>query len=63
MYKLEAFGSNVNKLPIYLKTPYIFVFMQKQYPETFLFLIQTILELFTRKVCKMFVYKHTETIE
>ena len=36
---------------------------KKNYPENFLFLILEILELYTRKVCKMFVYKHTETIE
>ena len=33
------------------------------YPENFAFLILRILELYTRKACKMFVYKHTETIE
>ena len=32
--------------------------------ENFAFLILTItLELYTRKVCEMFVYKHAETIE
>ena len=41
----------------------MFVFLQKQYPENFAFLILGILELYTRKVCEMFVYKHTETIE
>ena len=41
----------------------MFVFIQKQYPESFAFLILRILELYTRKVCQMFVYKHTETIE
>ena len=39
------------------------VFIQKQYPENFAFLILGILELYTRKICKIFVYKHTETIE
>ena len=37
-----------------LKCPYMFLFI---------FLILEILELYTRKVCYMFVYKHTETIE
>ena len=37
--------------------------MLKQYPENSTLLILGILELFTRKVCEMFVYKHTETIE
>ena len=35
----------------------------KLYPENFAFLILGILELFTRNVCEMFIYKHTETIE
>ena len=35
----------------------------KYYTEHFSFLIQGILELYTRKVCEIFVYKHTETIE
>ena len=35
----------------------------KYYTENFAFLIQGILELYTRKVCKIFVYKHTEAIE
>ena len=30
---------------------------------TFAFLMPEILELYTRNVCKMFVYKHTKTIE
>ena len=34
------------------KSPYIFVFMQKQYPENFAFLILRILELFFREVYK-----------
>ena len=41
----------------------MFVVIYKYYPENFAFLILGILELYTRKVCKMFVYKHTETIE
>ena len=45
------------------KFPYMFVFIWKYYPENFVFLILGILELYTRKVCEMFVYKHTETIE
>ena len=32
-------------------------------PESFSFLILGILVLHTRKVCEIFVYKHTETIE
>ena len=31
--------------------------------KNFAFLLQRILELFTCKVCKMFVFKHTEIIE
>ena len=42
---------------------YMFVFMQKEYPENFAFWILGILELYNRKVCKIFVYKHAETIE
>ena len=41
----------------------MFVFIPKQYPENFAFLFLRILKLYTRKVCEMFVYKHTETIE
>ena len=41
----------------------MFVFIQKYYPENFTFLILEILELYTRKVCEMFVDKYTETIE
>ena len=41
----------------------MFLFIQKYYPENFAFLILRILELYTRKICEMFVYKHTETIE
>ena len=45
------------------KSPYVFRFIQKKYPENFAFLILGILELYARKVCEMFVYKHTETKE
>ena len=41
----------------------MFVFIQKYCPENFAFLILGILELYTRKACEMFVYKHAETIE
>ena len=41
----------------------MFVFIQKYSPENFAFLILGILELYTRKVCEMFVYKHAQTIE
>ena len=41
----------------------MFVFTEKYPPENFAFLILGILELYTRNVCEMFVYKHTETIE
>ena len=41
----------------------MFVFILKYYPENFAFLIVIILYFFTRKVCQMFVYKHTETME
>ena len=46
-----------------LKFHYMFLFIQKYCPENFEFLILRILELYTRKVCEMFGYKHTETIE
>ena len=36
------------------KSPYMFVFIDKQYPENFAFLIQRIIELFSSKVCKVF---------
>ena len=36
------------------KSPYMFVFIKKQYPENFAFLILRILELFTREVCKSY---------
>ena len=49
-------------MQIWIST-YMFVFIQKHYPENFAFLILGILELHTRKVCEMFVYKHAETIE
>ena len=35
----------------------------KKYPENFVFFILRILKLFTRKVCEMSVYKHTESIK
>ena len=41
----------------------MFMLMWKWYPENFAFIILGILELYNRKVCEMFVYKHTETIE
>ena len=44
------------------KSAYMFLFIQKYYTENFAFLILRLLELHTRKVCKIFVYKHTETI-
>ena len=37
--------------------------IKKYYPQNFAFLILRILELYTGKVCAMFVYKHTEKIE
>ena len=39
------------------------LFIKKYYPENFAFLILRILELYTQRVSKMFVYKYTETIE
>ena len=45
------------------KSPCMFLFIYKYYPENFAFLTLRVLELYTRKVCVMFVYKHTETIE
>ena len=46
-----------------IKSPCIFFFIQKHYPENFAFLILRFFELYTHKVCIMFVYKHTETVE
>ena len=34
------------------ESQYMFVFIEKQYPEDFAFLILKILELFTREVCE-----------
>ena len=34
------------------KSPYVFVFIWKQYPESFALLILRILGLFAREVCK-----------
>ena len=45
------------KLSLYVRVP------KKQYSENFVFLTLRIIELSTRKVCEMFIYKHTETIE
>ena len=41
----------------------MFVYIWKYYLENFAFLILRILDLFTRKFCEMFVYKHTGTIK
>ena len=41
----------------------MFIFISKYYPENLAFLTLRIRKLYTRKVCVMFVYKHTETIE
>ena len=38
----------------------MFAFILKYYHENFTFLILGILELYTRKVCEIFVYKHTQ---
>ena len=45
------------------KSPYVFLFTEKYYPENIASLILRILESYTRKISKIFVYKHTETIE
>ena len=45
------------------KSTYMLVLIQKYFPENLALLILEILELYTRKICEMFVYKHTETIE
>ena len=34
------------------KSPYMFVFISKQYPKNFAFLILRILELFAYEICK-----------
>ena len=39
------------------------MFIYVKHPENFAFLILRILDLLTRKVCEMFVCKHTETTE
>ena len=41
----------------------MFVSYENKYPENFTFLFLKTLELFTRKVCEMFVYKHAKTTE
>ena len=41
----------------------MFGYIWKQYLENFSFLILRNLDLFTRKFCEMFVYKHTGTIK
>ena len=45
------------------KSSCMFLFIWKYYLENFAFLTLRILELYTRKVCVMFVCKHKETIE
>ena len=45
------------------KSTHMFVCLEKYCHENFAFLILAIFELLTRKVCEMFIYKHTETIE
>ena len=45
------------------KSPCMFVFKWKYYSENFALLILRIVEIFTFKVCEMFVYKHAEAIE
>ena len=45
------------------KSLYMFVLIQKQHLENFVFLILRILKLFNRKLRKIFVYKHRETME
>ena len=39
------------------------MFKYKHYPENFAFLILKIIELYTRNICEMFVYKYEEAIE
>ena len=41
----------------------MFEFIQKYSPENFALSFLKILELYTRKVCEIFVFKHTETVE
>ena len=41
-----------NKLTQIGKLPYMFLFKQKQYPESFDFLFPRTLKLFAREVCK-----------
>ena len=45
------------------KPSYVFVLILKKYPVNFALSVLTIIELYTRKICEMFVYKYTETIE
>ena len=47
----------ISKISLYVRV------QKKNYPEDFVFLILGLLELYTRKVCEMFVYKHTGIIE
>ena len=41
----------------------IFVFLEKQYVQDFTLKHLSLLEICAREICKMFVYKHSETIE
>ena len=47
----------ISKISLYVRV------QKKNYPEDFVFLILGLLELYTRKVCEMFVYKQTGIIE
>ena len=41
----------------------MFVLILRKYPENFALLVLKILEIYTRKICQMYVYKYTVTIE
>ena len=45
------------------KSAHIFVFIWKKYVEGFTLKHLLLSELYARKICEKFVYKHLETIE
>ena len=45
------------------KSAHIFVFMWKKYVEDFTLKYLLLFEIYARKICEKFVYKHSETIE
>ena len=56
-FKVVRYANEDLKISLYVRVHI------KIIPENFALLILKVFELNTLKVCKMFVYKHTETIE